>query len=163
MKIKKLIETLIFSSRWLLIPFYIGLFIAMLVYTYIYVREIYHLVWDARGMTKDVVLLTTLELVDIVMIANLVKMIITGSYNSFVDKSHGHDGENISSGMLKVKMSTSLIGVSSIHLLQTFIDSSNIDWPNLQKQLMIHSVFLIGALILAIIDYLHEKSTTTKH
>lgn len=161
---KKLIEKIIFSSRWMLIPFYLGLFIAMLVYTYIYVKEIYYLIDDAKQMTKDIILLTTLELVDIVMIANLVKMIITGSYNSFVDKSHGFEGENISSGMLKVKMATSLIGVSSIHLLQTFINSKtftgeqNVDWQNIQKQLLIHGTFLIGALILAVIDYLHCKS-----
>lgn len=164
MTMKKLLEKIIFSSRWMLIPFYLGLFIAMLVYTYIYVKEIYHLIYEAKEMTKDIVLLTTLELVDIVMIANLVKMIITGSYNSFVDKSHGYEGENISSGMLKVKMSTSLIGVSSIHLLQTFInnktftENASMDWQNIQKQLMIHGTFLVGALILAFIDYLHCKS-----
>lgn len=160
--LKKIIESIIFSCRWLLIPFYLGLFITMLVYTYVYVNEIIHLIAEATILTKDVVLLTTLELVDIVMIANLVKMIITGSYNSFVDKSHGVLGENISSGMLKVKMSTSLIGVSSIHLLQTFINSANVDWPNLYKQLLIHGIFLIGALILSIIDYLHCK-TEDKH
>lgn len=162
---KKLIEKIIFSSRWLLIPFYLGLFIAMLVYTYVYVNEIIDLVEHAHGMTKNVVLLATLELVDIVMIANLVKMIITGSYNSFVDKTHGVDGEKISSGMLKVKMSTSLIGVSSIHLLQTFISplkeaTKELREETLHTQLIIHATFLVGALILAVIDYLHCKSET---
>lgn len=157
-KIQQALETIIFSCRYLLIPFYLGLFITMLVYTYVFTVQIYHLVIESGIMTKDAVLLSTLELVDIVMIANLVKMIITGSCNSFVDKTHGYHGENISSGMLKVKMSTSLIGVSSIHLLQTFINSANVDWPSLQKQLLIHGTFLVGALILAIIDYLHVKS-----
>lgn len=155
---KKLLEKIIFSSRWLLIPFYLGLFITMLVYTYVYVNEIWHLISEAKAMTKDVILLTTLELVDIVMIANLVKMIITGSYNSFIDKGHGFANENISSGMLKVKMSTSLVGVSSIHLLQTFINSAKVDWNDLYKQMMIHGIFLVGAMILAAIDYLHAKS-----
>lgn len=169
-KIKEVVEGIIFSSRWLLIPFYLGLFITMLVYTYVYVSEIYELVVNARTMTKDVVLLTTLELVDIVMIANLVKMIITGSYNSFIDKTHKYAGENVSSGMLKVKMSTSLIGVSSIHLLQTFINAENIQWSSLEKQLYIHGIFLVGALILAVIDYLHcasekdeKKEENTNH
>lgn len=161
-KTKKNIEGIIFSSRWLLIPFYLGLFITMLIYMYVYVNEICHLIMEARTLTKDVVLLTTLELVDIVMIANLVKMIITGSYNSFVDKSHGVQGENISSGMLKVKMSTSLIGVSSIHLLQTFINAAHVESGELNKQLIIHAMFLFGALILAIIDYLHHL-TENKH
>ena len=80
------------------------------------------------------------------------------SYTSFVDKQHGFFGENASSGMLKVKMSTSLIGVTSIHLLQTFISTSSVNWDSLNKQLVIHSAFLLGALILAIIDFLHLKS-----
>ncbi len=156
---KKFIETVIFSSRWLLLPFYLGLFIAMIVYTYVYVKEIYHLVSESPTLTRDMVLLTTLELVDIVMIANLVKMIITGSYNSFVSKDHGYKGENVSSGALKVKMGSSLVGVSSIHLLQTFIDAAQINWQDFWKQIIIHVTFLIGASVLARIDYLHEKST----
>ena len=142
----------------MLIPFYLGLIVVMTIYTFVYVKEIFHLVAEIGDITKENVMLMILELVDIVMIANLVKMIITGSYNSFVDKSHGITGENISSGMLKVKMSTSLIGVSSIHLLQTFINASAISWDELNKQMLIHGSFLVGSLILAIIDYLHEKS-----
>ena len=156
--LKKLVEKIIFSSRWLLIPFYLGLFVAMLVYTYVYIEDIIHLISQTKGITKDAILLSTLELVDIVMIANLVKMIITGSYNSFVDKEHDFKGEKVSSGMLKVKMSTSLIGVSSIHLLQTFINAEHAPWDDIHKQLAIHGVFLAGALILAIIDFLHSKS-----
>lgn len=155
---KKFIENIIFGSRWLLIPFYLGLIVVMTIYTLVYVKEIFHLVTEIGDITKENVMLMILELVDIVMIANLVKMIITGSYNSFVDKSHGIAGENVSSGMLKVKMSTSLIGVSSIHLLQTFINASVVSWDELNKQMLIHGSFLVGSLILAIIDYLHEKA-----
>ncbi len=100
----------------------------------------------------------TLEAVDIVMIANLVKMIITGSYNSFVSKTHGVDGEQVSSGALKVKMATSVMGVSSIHLLQTFINAANITDDVMHRQLLIHGTFIVGALALAVIDYLHSKS-----
>lgn len=158
--LQKDIEKIIFSSRWLLIPFYLGLFVAMLVYTYVYVCDIWNLVKEARSISKDLVLLSTLELVDIVMIANLVKMIITGSYTSFVNKEHEFTGEKVSSGMLKVKMSTSLIGVTSIHLLQSFINVTHSTWEDIVKQLYIHGIFLVGALILAIIDYLHAKSLT---
>jgi uncharacterized protein (TIGR00645 family) len=161
--LKKLVENIIFSSRWLLIPFYLGLFVAMIVYTYVYIQDIWHLIHEAKTITKDAVLLATLELVDIVMIANLVKMIVTGSYTSFVDKNHDFKGEKVSSGMLKVKMSTSLIGVSSIHLLQSFINTQHSSWEDLQKQLVIHVTFLVGALILAVIDYLHEKSEHHTH
>lgn len=108
-------------------------------------------------MKPEGVLIATLEIVDIVMIANLIKMIITGSYTSFVDKYHSEAAEKVSSGLLKVKMATSLIGVSSIHLLASFINAKSTDWSDLYKQMAVHAMFLIGALILAIVNYLHEK------
>ena len=149
MKIKKLIETIIFSSKWLLIPFYFKLFWTL-------GKLMYH--FFIQGTLSNQDLMSTLEDVDIVMIANLVKMIITGSYNSFVDKSHGVEGEHVSSGALKVKMATSVLGVSSIHLLQTFINAANIGQDVIFKQLYIHGAFIIGAMFLAFIDYLHCKS-----
>ena len=152
MKFKKIIEIVIFSSKWLLIPFYIRLCWTLVVL-------LWHFFPDAHINNEH--LLETLEAVDIVMVANLVKMIITGSYNSFVDKSHGVEGEQVSSGALKVKMSTSIMGVSSIHLLQTFINSSNTDMDTIYKQIIIHGIFIVGAIALATIDYLHCK--TEKH
>lgn len=156
------IEKFIFSSRWLLTPFYIGLYIAMLVYVFFYTKEIYHFILESKSMSKDVMLLTILELVDIVMIVNLVKMVITGSYHSFVSKEHGYKNENTSSGMLKVKMSTSIVNVASMYLLQmfiqTFISTLTINWDDLKKQLLIFAAFLLGALTQSVIDYLHCKT-----
>lgn len=149
MRIKKIIELIIFSCKWLLIPFYLKLFWTL-------AKLMYHFFVGGQLSNHD--LMSTLEDVDIVMIANLVKMIITGSYNSFVDKSHGVEGEQVSSGMLKVKMSTSIMGVSSIHLLQTFIDAENITQEVINKQIFIHSIFIVGAIALAVIDFLHCKS-----
>ncbi len=150
MKIKKFIEFIIFSSKWLLIPFYLYLF-------YTLVHLMIHFVPD--GHIGSETLMATLEAVDVVMIANLVKMIITGSYNSFVDKNHEEASEKVSSGLLKVKMSTSVMGVSSIHLLQSFISAETLDWDTIWKQVLIHGVFIIGSAFLAWIDYLHEKSS----
>lgn len=147
MIIKKWIERIIFSSKWLLIPFYLKLFWTL-------TRLMYHFFADGHLSNSD--LMATLEDVDIVMVANLVKMIITGSYNSFVDKSHGVEGEQVSSGLLKVKMATSIMGVSAIHLLQSFVDVEHISWDSLYKQLIIHSIFIVGAFALAIINYFHE-------
>lgn len=157
-KTKKTIENIIFSSQRLLIPFYFGLFVALIIYTIVYLHEIYNFVSTFQSMNREDVLLATLGLVDIVMIANLVKMIITGSYHSFVDKEHGFKWENANSGMLKVKIATSLIWVSSIHLLQSFINAHNISWEDLQKQLIIHWVFLTGSLLLALINYVEFKT-----
>lgn len=148
---KKLIEEIIFSSKWLLIPFYLKLFytLALLLYSFI-----------VDGHLSNEILLQTLEDVDIVMIANLIKMIITGSYNSFVSKEHSEPTEKVSSGLLKVKMSTSIMGVSAIHLLKSFIEASTLDWDTIWKQVTIHGIFIVGAIGLAFIDYLHNKSET---
>ncbi len=151
--IKKLIEIIIFGSRWLLIPFYFKLF-------YTLCKLMYHFFVDGSVSNEDV--MATLKDVDIVMIANLVKMIITGSYNSFVDKTHGFEGENVSSGALKVKMASSIVGVSSIHLLQTFISAEKFSVELIYKQLLIHAIFIVGAVLLAWIDYLHCKTEKYK-
>ena len=146
---KKMIETVIFSSKWLLIPFYLKLFLTL-------GKLMYHFFSEGTLSNED--LMSTLEDVDIVMIANLVKMIITGSYNSFVDKTHSEDAEKVSSGVLKVKMATSIMGVSSIHLLQTFINSAQVPIETIYKQLLIDGIFIVGGIVLAFIDYLHVKS-----
>ena len=106
---KKLIEKMLFGSKWLLVPFYFGLIIAQTVYLFWFCKDVWHLIWSASYMSKEGGMLIILELVDIVMIANLVKMIITGSYHSFVSKNHGYSGENASSGLLKIKMATPYI------------------------------------------------------
>lgn len=145
---KKIIETVIFASRWILIACYVKLMftLGLLVVEFILHRKV------------DVV--DVLEDVDITMIANLVKSIITGSYNSFVSKTHGYVGENVSSGSLKVKMGTSLVGISSIYLLQVFLSLSatTTSWDILLKYLILHGAFLVSSLILAVIEFIHCKS-----
>jgi len=149
--IKTTVEKIIFFSKWLLIPFYLKLFWTLLFLMYCFMKN---------GHITSEELMTTLEAVDVVMIANLVKMIITGSYNSFVSKTHEESSEKISSGGLKVKIATSITGVTMIHLLQTFIAAEKISWDIIYKQTYIHGIFLGGALILAVIDYLHSKTAT---
>lgn len=162
-KSKKFLEGIIFSSKWILIPFYIGLFPVMGIYLFVYIKDIFHIISNVGILSKNGALLGALEAVDIVMVANLIKMIITGSYNSFVSKSHAFDGEKASSSLLKVKMATSIVGVSSIHLLQTFINAEGSSWDTIWKQSAIHGAFLIGALILSLIDYLHSKAESFEH
>lgn len=156
------VEFVIFNVRWLLIPFYLGLIFALFLYLRAYYATLFELYEHA--MSSEQMMMSILELVDIVMIANLIKMSITGSYNSFVSKKHSYDNENISSGMLKIKMGTSIVGVSSIHILQQFV-AHNIPWDDLLKLLAMHAAFLLGALVLAFIEYLHDKgeSIHTKH
>lgn len=161
----KFFEFSLFESRWLLLLFYYGLIIGLAIYGFVFLKTTAHIIIEAPLMNKEMAMLSILELVDMAMVANLVKMIITGSYNSFISKNHGYKNENITSGMLKIKMSTSLVGVSSIHLLQSFLMEQAPE--NLKNQIIIHCVFLIGSLMLAVIEYLHEKgesiSKTNNH
>lgn len=155
-KLKKNIEKIIFDSKGILVFFYFGLIIGMCCYAWVYAKEVYHLIVHLKQYDKESIMLGLLELVDMVMIAWLVRSIITGSYNSAVSKEHGFSGENITSGLLKVKMSTSMISVSTIYLLQTYINSANITWDQLLKQVVIHLVFLATGALLAYAEYLHD-------
>jgi uncharacterized protein (TIGR00645 family) len=142
--------------------------ISLAVFTYIDIKEIYHLFLKINGITEEDGMMMLLKLIDLTMIANLVKLIIVGSYTSFFKKHVDEAGNtdpnlNTSSGVLKVKMATALIGVTSINLLQSFIKPEAIDAVSLQKQLTIHGVFLLGALVLGIIDWLHVKAESIHH
>lgn len=151
-------EEIFFNVRWVLNIFYLGLIAALCVYTYTYAIELIRLFRFANILNSDMMMLRILEMIDIVMVANLVKLIITGSYNSFVSKGHGYKNENVSSGTLKIKMATSIVGVSSIHLLRSFIDAKNMEWEEIKKQMAIHTILLVGAVFLAIIEFLHVKT-----
>ena len=168
MKRNTTLEIILFSSKWLLVPFYFGLIVSLAVFAYIDVKETAHLVKTFNTITPEEVLMSLLKLIDLTMIANLVKLITVGSYTSFfkkhIDAEETTDPNlNTSSGVLKVKMATALIGVSSINLLQTFIKPGEINSGLLEKQLIIHGAFLTGALILAVIDWMHVKAEILHH
>lgn len=160
--VKKIIEGILFGSRWILVLFYSGLIIALLAYAYTYFFQIIHLIKTIGVVDTDTVTMTIIELIDIVMIASLVKVMITGSYHAFIDKHHHYPDEKSSSGFLKIKIATSLIGVSAIHLLQTFMRIGdvrfNITWDTIYKQGFIHFAFVLGALTLAAVEYIHDKT-----
>lgn len=153
----KFIEKLIFGAKWFLLPFYIVLICALVTYTYFDVRELIEYLHKLKEINKEAAMLMFIELIDMAMIANLGKMIITGSYNSFISKDHGRPGENISSGMLKVKMATSLVGVTAIHLLSKSIHIETVSWDLLYKIAFVHGVFLASAVVLELVEYLHSK------
>jgi len=153
---KKQIEGVLFGSKWLITPFLFGLIIIQILYCAVYLKEIWHLALHFNSTTESAVMLAAVGFVDMTMIACLIYMIISGSYNSFISKDHHEENARISSGLLKVKMATSIIGVSSIHMLQSFVNINNVSWDVVNKQLAIHAGFIIGALAVSVIDYLHE-------
>ncbi len=150
---KKRIEWLIFNIRWLLIPFYLKLF-----YTLLQLLLAFY-----RGGVNMELELSALEDIDIVMIANLVKMVSTGSYNSFVSKEHIYKNENNSSGQLKVKTMTSLMGICAIAMLKNYLEIGKVSWDTVYKQGFIFGLFTISAIILAKIDLMHVKGELLEH
>jgi len=152
---KKILEDFIFNIKWVLVLFYVGLIGVLLLYGYTFAKELV-LVFKNQPESTEQMKIVVLDMVDIVMIANLIKMIITGSYNSFISKDHGRLNERISSGMLKIKIMTSVIIVSTIGLLKSFVADS-VSWDVVNKQIYIYGIFLVGALVLGILEYLHIK------
>jgi uncharacterized protein (TIGR00645 family) len=170
---KKTLGSFIFLSRWLQAPLYLGLIVAQAVYVYRFLLELWHLIAFAllgyvapdstpkEASAETVVMLTVLGLIDVVMIANLLIMVIVGGYETFVSRLRleGHPDQpewlsHVNAGILKVKLATALIGISSIHLLKTFINAGETTTPVMFWQVMIHLTFVFSAIALAWIDRL---------
>jgi uncharacterized protein (TIGR00645 family) len=158
---------LIFFSRWLQAPLYVGLILAQMVYVYHFMVELWHLFERAGHITETDIMLTVLGLIDVVMIANLLIMVIVGGYETFVSRLNlqGHPDQpewlsHVNAGVLKVKLATALIGISSIHLLKTFINSEHVSDKTIMYQIAIHLTFVGSALALAITDRISTQSTS---
>ncbi len=156
--------SIIFLSRWLQAPLYFGLIVAQGVYVYRFFVELWHLIALAaqtHAVKEADIMLIVLGLIDVVMIANLLIMVIIGGYETFVSRLRldGHPDQpewlsHVNAGVLKVKLATALIGISSIHLLKTFIGLKDHSHHEVLWQVVIHFVFVISALILAWIEKL---------
>ena len=159
------IEKIIFASRWIQAPLYVGLIVGGILYAYKFMKEVIHLCTDINGITESDLMLGILTLVDITMVANLLIMVIIGGYSTFVSKMNieSHEDrpdwlEKIDAGTLKVKLAGSLVGVSGIHLLQTFINIKNHNPEHVKWQVAIHVVFLLSSVLLAYTEtLLHKK------
>ncbi len=128
-----LLPNLIFSSRWLQLPLYLGLIVAQGVYVFLFLKELWHLIHSAPTLTEQSIMLIVLGLIDVVMISNLLVMVIVGGYETFVSRLdlQGHPDQpewlsHVNASVLKVKLAMAIIGISSIHLLKTFIEAGMI-------------------------------------
>ena len=156
---QRALGSLIFLSRWLQAPLYLGLIVAQGVYVYRFMVELWHLLHDVHSPEETAVMLSVLGLIDVVMIANLLIMVIIGGYETFVSRLNlqGHPDQpewlsHVNAGILKVKLATALIGISSIHLLKTFINVDEHTDKAVIWQVTIHLTFIISAVFLAWIE-----------
>ena len=183
---------LIFASRWLQLPLYLGLIAAQGVYVYHFWVELLHLLEAAFGsqtalhalvtsmgyqseapltaLNETLIMLVVLALIDVVMISNLLIMVIVGGYETFVSRMHleGHPDQpewldHVNASVLKVKLGTAIIGISSIHLLKTFINAANYDTKVLMWQTIIHVTFLLSALAIAYTDKILNTTHNASH
>jgi uncharacterized protein (TIGR00645 family) len=155
------LPALIFMSRWLQVPLYLGLIVAQGIYVFLFLKEVWHLLSHAASLDEISVMLAVLGLIDVVMISNLLIMVIVGGYETFVSRLgvEGHPDEpewldHVNAGVLKVKLSMALISISSIHLLKTFINPDQHTTHAIMWQVAIHVSFLVSALVMAWVDRL---------
>jgi uncharacterized protein (TIGR00645 family) len=165
-KIEHGFEKFIFFSRWIQAPLYAGLIIGTIIYTLKFIIELWHLIQHGMSWSESDMMIGLLTLVDMTMVANLVIMVIIGGYYTFVSKIEikGEDKlgwlDAVNAGILKVKLASSLVGVSGIHLLRTFITLESFKDNNvINYQIIIHLVFLISTLGLVLV----EKWTPHEH
>ena len=161
------LPNLIFFSRWLQAPLYVGLIVVLITYVYQFSVGLVHLVLRLNHLTETELMLSALDLIDVVMIANLLIMVIVGGYETFVAKiSIGNEEDRpewlngMNAGTMKVKLALALIGISSIHLLRTFIEPSAHQNYSIMWQVIIHMTLVISALSIAftnkVIDMTHD-------
>jgi uncharacterized protein (TIGR00645 family) len=178
---------IIFMSRWLQLPLYLGLIAAQGVYVWHFLLELLHLIEAAfgsqaalgalvksigyksdvvaTGLNETIIMLVVLALIDVVMISNLLIMVIVGGYETFVSRMNleGHPDQpewlsHVNASVLKVKLATAIIGISSIHLLKTFINAAQYTEQVLLWQTLIHITFLLSAMAIAYTDKLMSHS-----
>ncbi|MBI2292472.1 MAG: TIGR00645 family protein [Betaproteobacteria bacterium] len=166
------LSALIFASRWLQLPLYLGLIVAQVVYVYQFWTELVHLVTTvtARNINETEIMLIVLGLIDVLMIANLLIMVIVGGYETFVSRLRleGHPDEpewlsHVNASVLKVKLATAIIGISSIHLLKTFINAEHMAEKAIMWQVIIHITFLLSAVAIALTDRLLMPPVKAEH
>ena len=163
------IPMLIFGSRWLQLPLYVGLIVAQCVYVILFLKELWHLILHSFDFTEQQIMLVVLGLIDVVMISNLLVMVIVGGYETFVSRLNlaGHPDEpewlsHVNASVLKIKLAMAIIGISSIHLLRTFIEAGNLGGAGgrtttftengVMWQTIIHCVFVLSAVGIAYVD-----------
>ena len=155
-------------SRWLQAPLYIGLIVAQGVYVWQFWKELIHLIGMMgvdKAITETELMLIVLGLIDVVMISNLLVMVIVGGWETFVSrmglKDHPDQPEwlsHVNAGVLKVKLATAIIGISSIHLLKTFINAPSIEESTLMWQTLIHLAFVLSAIAIAYTEKLLSQA-----
>ena len=172
------LPAIIFGSRWLQLPLYLGLIVAQGVYVILFLKELWHLVTHSFSFSEQEIMLVVLGLIDVVMISNLLIMVIVGGYETFVSRLRLEDHpdqpewlSHVNASVLKIKLAMAIIGISSIHLLRTFIEAGALGGANTGRytetgvmwQTIIHWVFVLSALGIAAVERMGASPEAKSH
>lgn len=164
-RIEGLLEKTIFASRWILAPFYLGLSLSLLVLLYEFIHEIIDFIKIVNSTDIAGVLLFILSLVDISLAGNLLIIVIFSGYENFVSKIDVKNHEDKPDWMghvdftdLKIKLISSIVAISGIHLLKVFMNLNNYDKEKIIMYVVVHLSFVISGVLLALMDYIMSKS-----
>jgi uncharacterized protein (TIGR00645 family) len=165
-RLELFVESIILASRWLLVVFYLGLVVALGVYAVTFGKKLLQFVSKSLAMDEADAILSMLSLIDAALVASLVVMVIIAGYENFVsrfeDDAEVHWLGTIDAGSLKIKVASTIVAISSIDLLQIFLDISKYPNDKLMWSTLMHLAFVFSALILAYVDKISHKGKAEK-
>lgn len=166
-RLELFVENIILASRWLLVVFYLGLAVALGIYAVSFLFKLVSFAGDVTQLNDTDTILKMLGLIDAALVASLVVMVIISGYENFVSRFDNNNGEvhwlgTIDAGSLKIKVASTIVAISSIHLLQVFLNSAQYTNAQLMWLTIIHLAFVVSALFLAYIDKLSGKNKGDK-
>ena len=166
-RLEHAIESIILASRWLLVVFYLGLAVALAVYAVSFAGKLYAFAVSSMHLDATTTILQILGLIDAALVASLVVMVIISGYENFVSRFDQQSGEvhwlgTIDVGSLKVKVASTIVAISSIHLLQIFLNHATYTTDQLMWLTIMHLAFVLSALMLAYIDRVMVLTKTRK-
>jgi uncharacterized protein (TIGR00645 family) len=156
--LERVIEKLLFASRWLLAPLYLGLSLALIALGLKFFQEAFHVVTHALTSTEADLVLTVLAMIDIVLVGSLIVMVMFSGYENFVSRidTEGTDSlgwlGKLDAGTLKLKVAASIVAISSIHLLRVFMDAQKIENDKIMWYVILHMTFVVSAVLLGVLD-----------
>ena len=161
--IERIAEKTLYASRWLLAPIYLGLSFGLIILGIKFFQEIFHTIPIILTLSENQVVLLILSLVDMSLVGGLLVMVMLSGYENFVSSIDIEEGQEklswlgkLDSGSLKQKVAASIVAISSIHLLQAFMNAATIENDKLKWYVIIHLTFVISAVVMAYVDRLNK-------
>ncbi len=166
---EKFIERSLFASRWLMAPMYLGLASGLLLLLISFMQELIHLFAALPNISQNDVVLGILSLIDLSLAANLLLIVIFSGYENFVSKINTDEHEDnpewkgsVDFSTLKLKLIASIVAISGIHLLKIFMDVEKTPETQIKWMIVIHVVFVISGVFLALMDYIAARTKVIK-